>query len=331
MHCELLVPALFGARTGAALPGLELLLARGRRSQGESAPLERWLARAFALEGETLPAGALTYLAGGGDPGTRFWLRADPVHLRLMRDRLALLPGAGFALSQEEAAALAESLNRHFADAFCLHALHPERWCLSVDRGAALAAATPLEAAGQDVDAHLPSGSEAARWHVLLNEIQMLLHAHPVNAAREARGEPVVNSVWLWGAGQLPRAAHGPWKSLSAHDPVALGLARLARLHHRALPESATQWLERAPQDGRHLVVLDSLRGAHALGDTETLEARLRELERAWFAPLLAALKAGRAGMLTLYVPDAGASFEVIRADLRRFWRRPRPLSGYAA
>ena len=35
----------------------------------------------------------------------------------------------------------------------------------------------------------------------------MLLHAHPVNEAREARGEPAVNSLWLWGAG--PRAAPG--------------------------------------------------------------------------------------------------------------------------
>ncbi len=331
MHCELLVPALFGARTGAALPALEMLLARGRRSHAEAAPLERWLARAFALEGEALPAGALTYLAGGGDPGTRFWLRADPVHLRLMRDRLALLPGAGFALSQEEAAALADSLNLHFAAVFSLHALHPERWCLSVERGAALAAASPLEAAGQDVDAHLPTGSEAARWHVLLNEIQMLLHAHPVNAAREARGELAVNSLWLWGAGQLPLAAQGPWKSLSANDPVALGLARHARLHHRALPEGAARWLGRAPQDGRHLVVLDALRGAHALGDAETLEAGLQELERTWFAPLLAALKAGRVAMVTLHVPEAGACFEATRADLRRFWRRPRPLAGYAA
>jgi len=27
-----------------------------------------------------------------------------------------------------------------------------------------------------------------------------------------------------------------------------------------------------------------------------------------------------------VHVPDSGVSFETIRADLRRFWRRPRPL-----
>jgi len=33
--------------------------------------------------------------------------------------------------------------------------------------------------------------------------------------------------------------------------------------------------------------------------------------------------------MLTVQVPDAGVSFETVRGDLRRFWRRPRPLADY--
>jgi hypothetical protein len=71
------------------------------------------------------------------------------------------------------------------------------------------------------------------------------------------------------------------------------------------------------------------LRGAHALGDAEALAARTLELEKQWFSPLLAALRAGRVGMLTVQVPDAGASFEIVRGDLRRFWRRARPLASY--
>ena len=110
----------------------------------------------------------------------------------------------------------------------------------------------------------------------------------------------------------------GPWQSLSAEDPAALGLAKLAGMRHRA------------PEDGRHLVVLDMLRGAAALGDAEALTQRLQKLETDWFAPSLAALRAGRFGMITLHVPDAGLSFETARGDLRRFWRRPRPLSHYA-
>jgi hypothetical protein len=100
-------------------------------------------------------------------------------------------------------------------------------------------------------------------------------------------------------------------------------------MRHRAPGASAADWLERAPEDGRHLVVLDGLRGVQALGDLNFLANRLQHLESNWFAPLRAALKSGRIGMLTIHAPEAAASFEVTRADLRRFWRRPRPLSAY--
>jgi hypothetical protein len=82
----------------------------------------------------------------------------------------------------------------------------------------------------------------------------------------------------------------------------------------RALPADAAAWLAQSPEDGRHLAILDPS----------------SELpERDWFAPLAAALRTGRIGMLSLHVPDAGLSFETVRGDLRRFWRRPKALALY--
>jgi hypothetical protein len=323
MHVELVVPALFHA--GAPAPVLELLLARGRRTDFKAASLEDWLGAAFGLGDGPLPAGALSALTGGLDPGAGHWLRADPVHLRADRDRVLLIPSAGFAIAADEAQSLCDALNRHFADQFSLHALAPDRWGLCARSAIGLRARAPIEIAGRDIDAELPD----KRLHALLNEIQMALYQHAVNTAREARGDPVINGVWLWGAGALPREAQGPWQSVSADDPATLGLARLAGMRHRAPGAGAASWLERAPEEGRHLVQLDALRGAHALGDGEALAARALELESRWFAPLLAALRAGRVGMLTVQVPDAGASFEIVRGDLRRFWRRARPLASY--
>jgi hypothetical protein len=324
VHVELVVPALFQAQ--AAAPALELLLARGRRSGAHPAALEDWYGRAFGLGDAPLPAGALTALACGEDPAMGHWLRADPVHLRADRDRLLLVPGAALEIADAEAAALCAGLNRHYAGEFALHAFAADRWGLCATAPMALHSRAPLEIAGRDVDAELPD----KRFHALLNEIQMALYQHPVNTARDARGAPVVNSVWLWGAGPLPAAVPAPWQSVSAEDPLALGLAKLAGLRHRAPGDSASAWLERAPEEGRHLLVLDGLRSAHALGDAAALEQRLLELEQAWFAPLLAALRAGRIGMLTVHVPESGAAFETVRGDLRRFWRRPRPLASYA-
>ena len=331
MHCELVIPSLFAAPRALRLPALELLLARGRSSSEPSQSLERWLADAFGL-GDALPAGALTLLAGGGEPGESSWARADPVHLRLMRERLVLVPAAAFAISQLEAEALCASLNHHFKGVLELHPLEPQRWCARLDEAFVIEAAAPLEEAGRDVGLGTARAGAAGRLHAVLNEVQMLLHAHPVNEAREERGEPAINSLWLWGAGRLPAVAPAHWQGVLADDPVALGLARSAGARRRLLPESAAAWLERAPDDGRHLVVLDALRVPLALAQEPEYRERLAALEREWFAPLLAALRAGRIGMLSVHVPDAepGASFETVRGDLRRFWRRPRAIEHYA-
>lgn len=329
MHLDLVVAALFPAQDAPSMPALELLLARGRRAHGEAANLETWLGRAFNLEENFIPAGALTALAGGQAPGPQVWLRADPVHLRADRDRLILVPSQAFSVTAAEAEALAGKLAPLLAGKFTLFPLQPERWCLRVENegNSEASGSPPIELAGANVDPHLPP----KYWHPLLTEIQMALYEHPVNTAREGRGDPVVNSVWLWGSGKLPAAASGPWQSVSAEDPIAIGLGRLADMRHRAPGAGADEWLGRAPEDGRHLVLLDGLRGARALGDLEGLARRLQALEEKWFAPLLAALKTGRIGMLTVHVPEAAASFEAARGDLRHFWRRPRPLGSYSA
>ena len=344
MHVELVVPALFPAQDlpPAPMPALELLLARGRRRSDQAGNLEKWLGRAFGLEGLAIPAGALTALAHGIDPGARQWLRADPVHLRADRDRLLLVPSQAFAVTGEEARELADALAPLLSGSFTLHPLAPDQWCLAVEDENAFndrygiapdarppielaGARPPIELAGANIDPHLPPKA----WHALLTELQMALYEHPVNTARERRGDPAINSLWLWGAGKLPAATLGPWQSVSANDAAAIGLARNAGIRHRAPGEGAVAWLARAPGDGRHLVVLDELRGVAALGDLDAHARRLLALEADWFAPLLAALKAGRLGMLTIHVPEAAASFEAVRGDLHRFWRRPRPLAQY--
>jgi len=325
VHVELLVPGLIPRQDPFDLlprmPALELLMARGRATRDEPCPLERWLGRAFGLQETAVPAGALTALAHGLEPGEACWLRADPVHFQTRHSHLAFLRAGELELSREEADALAESIGRHFGEAFALRAVEPKRWCLRAAAPVALQAEPPVELSGRDVDSNLPRGPDAARWHAVLNELQMLLHDHPVNDAREQRGAPAINSLWLWGAGTLPREARAPWQSIAANDPVALGFARLSGARHAP---DAHEWRATAASEGRHLVVLDVLRATpHS--------DRYRELEERWFAPLLAALRAERIGMVTLHVPDAGISFETVRGDLRRFWRRAQPLASYAA
>jgi hypothetical protein len=296
VHVELIVPALFAAPQAARLPALELLLARGRARPAEMQGYASWLGEAFGVG--PLPAGALTAFAEG------FWLRADPVHLRLLRDSMVLVPVTG--LRPAEAEPLVATLNRHFAGTHEFRCPQPDFWVVRT-APAALAALPTQEVAGQHIAEYLPG----APWAALMNEIQMALHEHPVNEARELE----VNSVWLWGAGELPKSVNCRWRSVTASEPAAIGLARVARIRHRELPRTAAAWFADMPEDGQHLVVLN--------GDAEALEA-------GWFAPLLEELKSGRLGMVSVQVPDAGLAVETTRSDLRRFWRRPRALASHA-
>lgn len=318
MHCELLVPGLLSAVTMPRAVSLELLLARGRRSSADAATPEAWLFEGFGAQQQA--AGAFSLLGAGSEPGTASWARADPVHLRLLRDRVVVMPAEALPLSLEEAGALAGQLET-VAE---MKVLSPRRWCLRLPAGAAAGAKPAIEAAGEPA----PLARDSDR---LLTEIQMTLHAHPANEARETRGEPAVNSVWLWGGGALERLESSRWHSVFADDPLPLGLARAAGARPMALPADGAGWLARAPEEGRHLIVLDALRAPAALSAEDDLREALERLERDWFAPLLSALREGRVGMVTIHVPDGGAasSFEIVRGDLRRFWRRPRALGQY--
>src|SRR5262245_41050257 len=114
MHCELVVPALFATHEIPRLPALELLLARGRPAHGDPLTLEAWLADKFGLGEGLPPAGAITIQATADADRGAGWLRADPVHLRLERGRVLLIPGAACAISLDEADAYVAALNRHF-------------------------------------------------------------------------------------------------------------------------------------------------------------------------------------------------------------------------
>jgi hypothetical protein len=327
MHCELVVPGLFGGEAATRLPSIELALARGRCTASGSEPLERWLARAFGIEG-ALPAGAATLLAAGGDAGADTWARADPVHLRLMRDRLILVPAEALHLRGDEAAALCRHLNEYFSGRVELRTVDAGRWIARLQQSLSVGTEAPLSLAGRDVE--LAAGADTAS-HRLLNESQMALHDHPVNEARETHGEASVNSLWFWGAGSLSAVPRSRFTSVTAAEPIALGLARAAGIRARSLPKNAALSLDGLDTEGRQLIVLDTLRAPLALAEPGEYGEALASLERDWFAPLVAALRDGRIGMLTVHVPDGPecAAFETVRGDLRRFWKRPRALAAY--
>lgn len=338
MHCHALVPD--ALRPGPLAAGqargptaLETLIARGRRRWLE---VESWTASLMAGYGvakqRDWPVAPIALLGEGGAPGADCWARADPVHLRVHEDALLAADSGAIRISRAEAESMVESINAHFRGSFTIFPLHPARWYAKLPAAPDMST-TPLEAVrGRPIGLALPAGPEAMSWHRLMNEAQMLLHDHPVNAAREERGELPVNSLWFWGAGSMPQPDAAPFQLVAADDPLIRGLALASCARAQSLPATAESWLDSAPESGVAMVALDALASAALDADGGEWQQRLEELESGWFGPLLAALKTGRLGMLTLHLYGQGCQLQVeaTRADLRHIWRRAKPLASYA-
>jgi hypothetical protein len=326
MHCHLLIPDFLpdeGTRPETRAAAAETLIARGRRRRSAAVSRETWLFERFAVQKQRdWPVAPYTLLADGGSPERHFWMRADPVHMRASHNGLILAGGPGFDVSHEESAALVETLNRHFGEAMFFQAMEPARWHVRLPNAPDMQTTPPSHAGGAPIGNQLPSGPDAMLFQARMNEVQMLFHEHPVNAARETRGEPVLNSIWLWGGGTLEGPGIRPFSAVFGNDPLARGLALAAEIPARSLPGHAGAMLSASGGEGVALVAFDPPRG----------EEELAALERDWFEPLLAALRSGRIGMLSLSLPGSDSLFEIetVRSDLRYFWRLRKPLAAYS-
>lgn len=313
----------FSPTQGLALPALSRLLGKGVREKTAGKTAQQWLREAFAA-GQCGVVGVTQAIDMPGAVAGA-WLRADPVHIRIDRDRALLFDAGAFDLEQAEANALTQTLNQHFAeDGMRFHSPHPKRWYLKLDGGLDVITTAIDEVAGDDIHPHLPRGNGGLRWHGWLNEIQMLLYTHPVNDAREAVGKLPVNSIWPWGEGPLPTGLIKPAQTLLADDALAAGLAHAAHLQTLALPAHCPA---RLVDDT--LIWADDLLPAARRGDLESWRSALLRLEQTWFAPLLTQWQAGNIESLQLVCPDPAGTLTVTldMTDRWKFWRRDGSLT----
>lgn len=314
----------------ACPPALQTLLRVARPEASFAGGYASWLCHLFGAVAVTdVPVGPYAASGDGLPAENGYWLCASPVQLQLQRDSFAM-DGLALGLSQSDTDALVEALNTHFsADGMTFHAPRPQAWYVQLDAVPDLRTTPLSQVLGRDIHPCLPRGADALLWHRRLNEIQMLLHQHPVNEARELAGLPPVNSLWFWGGGQLHPLATRPAMRVWAGDALASGLARASGIAVAPLPESARDLLDAAmPEEG--MAVLHAF-PARDTSNASACEARWADIDRQWIAPLLDALRAGNMARLELWVAGATSvrGYSLQRSSLYKFWRRSRPLENY--
>jgi len=299
-------------------PSGEWLVGRRESIVVENRAWREWLLGGLDAGGEMLrdcPAGPCSRSLDSVVPPKGAWGCARPVHLLTAIDHLQLAPGR-LALHEDESARLVVDINRHLeCDGFRLHVSGASAdWHLECAQPIECTSVEPDDASGRNLRDLMPGGPDGARVRSLMNEIQMLLHDHPVNIERAQRRLPAVNSVWLWGIGSLGRVYPASLPLLYTDDAWLAGLWRL----HGASPGSLEEFAASGASGMDTLVA----RAGAAVGDSATA---LALAETTCFAPAKARLVQGATSMISLLLGDQ--SIEVSARARYRFWRRPRPLS----
>ena len=230
-------------------------------------------------------------------------LRADPVHLAPDRDTALLHAPEALGLDRAESDALVGALAGFVAaDGLRLHAASPERWYLVGPGLPASPLPPPQSVSGRrlaDLDAGgdpgpapgTGAGLAPAALRGLASELEMLLHGHPVNAARRAGGRPPVTGLYFHGrarawpaavarAPDAPASASGSAPALVvADDPFARAAASAAGARHATGPEARAA---AADPSGTVVVYERALERAVLAGDAGAAVRELERLARAW-------------------------------------------------
>jgi hypothetical protein len=334
MDCTLFIPHLLPPMAQAEglwrtvdAPLLKVCLGRATMTHSAAGSTEEWLCGAFGIaRQQDFPLAPILAAHDSLNVARGYWLCATPAHLETRRNALVLTDPSSLDIIPEESTAFTAILTQHLLyENVHLHAPRPGNWYLQCTGEPSMSTTSLGAAVGRDIRTLLPQGLHSPRWHRILTEVQMLLHAHPLNDAREARGRLPVNSVWLWGGGTVPPALPAPFDVVCSDDPTVRALAhhggcRVEQMPGRVTPDTL--------HGTSHFFSFESPQAHLRQGDVQAWRNAVNIFNRDWFMPLLGALQSRRLHTLCVVSTDDRGTqqFVMHRYDEFKLWRKNKYL-----
>lgn len=330
MAYDVMIPGLLPPIEPAAIPeilaDLELLGLRRLLDATVSAhnpiDVDTWLCEAFNVKASPdYPMAALARFATDPDMPNDCWMHADPVHISVRRDQLLLIGPQALSITDAELDALKPTLQQEVPAGYDWEFASASSWFLRGAEKPDTRTITLGQVEGRAISHALPHGPDAAQWRRVMTELQMALHQHEVNLAREARGELPINGVWIWGIGKLPETVQASYAAIWSDRALAAGLARCAGIQHHAVPADFPSF---GKVGGQQLLILDALETPTQYADWAAWRDAIEKLDAQWLRPL-----SEMASSMQVLLPGQDRLL-TLRPRPRRpwqFWRKVQPAA----
>lgn len=321
----LILPDVFAPETVSAAAFSRASLTRLRLAPARALPggWRSWFATCLGRPDAARVDAAAVMAAGNGLDLADAWV-ATPLHLLAGMHTVHVPPQALLQLDVAASRTLEEAFAKQFGDReLALHALPSGEFLLAGLALPEIDTVEPRRLIGGTLEEGLPAGAAGAPLRALMSEIEMWLHALPLNAERERTGLPAINTLWLWGGGHSPRESLAPtdecdrarFQRIHTEESWALALAGLCGLRGM-LASLPTSWMD---LEQRTAGQADSVCAIVPLA-----ERGMPEIDAHFIAPAAQALREGRLERLVIAANDRAV--ELRARDHWRLWRPARDV-----
>lgn len=133
-------------------------------------------------------------------------LCCDLITLQATHDDMVMKDYTGGNLSKEDSELLMKALNEQVVDVSATFHSGKGYHNLLVIKHPPLKEklSPPNELIGEGIRQFMPEGKGFRELIFVMNQAQIILHNHPYNKIRTKEQKDTVNSIWLWGNGDLP-------------------------------------------------------------------------------------------------------------------------------
>ena len=334
-HVDLVLPGLFNLPLNefdpvflkTKLPALNQLLSDSKLEQNNLFEFEPILADCIDLsDRQTLPF-AQAYVDETADNRHRHLL-CRGVHLKADMHNALVIPLENNSVNRDDEALILEDLLALFKEDCELKYLDEGLWLMSL-KNCDPSDCYPhyLSVIGRKANQFIEQSRLALPWYKLMNEMQMFMHQHSINQNRLATGLLPINSLWFWGAGNLPElnTDNSHW---FCDDKQLIRYAYSAGIRNSSLGQLSTI------SKSEDSVIIDlSLLEALKTSTELRLQTKLEWLEDTIFKPVMAMAILNHSTIRL----RAGYEFDLTLTPLSRllsklnFWRKNKSLIDISA